>query len=319
MKTVVHAPGKINLTLEILARRPDGYHDIRSVLLPVNLFESVEVETRNDSLITCETTSEDIDLSPLQDLPLEKHLAVKAARAMQTLCGTQQGCDIRITKRIPIGAGMAGGSADAVGVITALGQLWHYKGTWETLSQMASTIGSDIPALLHGGAVLMEGRGERVSPLLRPSDPTPNPFWIVALFPGYPVSTKKIYNSCIPHLTRTSDLCNNACTSVRIGDVQMASQTAFNGLQETVTQIHPETEYFCTVLRQCGALSSILSGSGSTVFGFAESQAHALAIQQRLPKHLWSKVLSTLPDGVMAAHGFLIPRVMVRIHVGQPS
>ena len=319
MKTVVQAPGKINLTLEVLDRRSDGYHDLRSVLLPVSLYETVEIEERVDEAVTCHTVGEGVDVSALDALPPERHLAVRAVRAMQRLCGTTRGCDIRIVKRVPIGAGMAGGSADAAGAMTALHRLGGYRGRWEALMEAGASVGSDVPALLHGGAVLMEGRGERVSAVLRPDARPPTPFWLVAVFPGYSVSTREVFEAWKPGLTPSADVCHNALSSVRNGDVRAACLAAFNGLQDTVNKLHPETERFCLALRQGGALSAILSGSGSAVFGFAESEAHAHRIRRSLPKDVWSKVVSTLPDGVMAAHGFLMPRVMVQIHVGQPS
>ena len=319
MTAVVHAPGKVNLTLEILAKRPDGFHDIRSLLMPVSLYDTVTVSERDDEAVTCQTEGEGVDVSELSSMPQERHLAVKALCAMQKLCGISRGCDISIIKRIPIGAGMAGGSADAVGVMTALRHLWKPDVTQAALFEAGATVGSDIPALLHGGAVLMEGRGEKVSPVLDPGVPSPAPFWLVVVFPGFSVSTKKVYENCAPRLTLRGDLCDNAISSVRNGDVRAACSWVYNGLQDTVNKLHPETERFCLALRNGGALSALLSGSGSAVFGLAENEAHALDIQKRLPKNVWSKVVSTLPDGVMAAHGFLMPRVMVQIHVGQPS
>ncbi len=307
MTATVEAPGKINLTLEILGRRPDGFHNIRSVLLPVSLTETITVTTRPDTRITCHTVGEGVRVDALNDLPPEQHLAVKAARALQRVCGIRRGCDIAITKRIPIGAGMGGGSADAAGVITALHHLWGTATPRHTLLQAAAEIGSDVPAMLHGGAVLMEGRGEILSPLLPPGAPPPAPFWLVLLFPEIPVSTRIIYKNCVPDLTATSEVCENAISSVRNGDVRAASFWSFNGLQNTVNQLHPETERFCLALRTGGALSAMVSGSGSAVFGLAENREHALDIQQRVGKTVWSRVVSTMPDGVMAAHGPLVP------------
>lgn len=307
MTAVVEAPGKINLTLEILGKRPDGYHDIRSVVLPVSLVETVVVSEREDATVTCCTAGEGVDAGELALLPLEKQLAVKAVRAMQKLCGTTCGCDISITKRVPIGAGMGGGSADAAGVMTALRLLWGVDLTRGAFLDAAARIGSDVPALLHGGAVLMEGRGEKVSPLFLSSDPPPVPFWLVVAFPGIPVSTKSIYEQCSPSLTPRSEICDNAISSVRNGDVRAASSWVHNGLQSTVYKLHPETERFCLALRNGGALSTLLSGSGSAVFGLAESKSHALEIQKSLRGDMWSRVVSTLPDSVMAAHGPLMP------------
>ncbi len=304
---VVESPGKINLTLEILGKRPDGYHDVRSIVLPVSLFETVEVTTRDDHVVTCVTKGEGVDVSGVNSLPTERNLAVRAVRAMQQLCGITRGCDIRIVKRIPLGAGMAGGSADAAGVITALRTLWIPEIPCSDIEEVGASIGSDIPALIHGGAVLVEGRGERVSSISIPKKPAPALFWLVLAFPGFPVSTKEIYENCRPGLTRDVDLCKNAVSSVRNGDVRAASRWVFNGLQDTVSRLYPETERFCLALRRGGALSTLLSGSGSAVFGLAEDRDHADRIQKSLPENVWSKVVSTLPDGVMAAHGPLTP------------
>lgn len=307
MTVIVEAPGKINLTLEIFGRRPDGYHDIRSVLLPVSLTETITVTDREDEQIHCFTRGDGVNTDTLNSLPTESHLAVKAARKMQALCNTTRGCDITITKRIPVGAGMGGGSADAAGVMVALQTLWGNEKSSGALLQTAATIGSDVPALLHGGAVLMEGRGETISPVLQPNQAIPPPFWLVIVFPGVTVSTRNIYEKCVPHLTREPQICKNAISSVRDGDVQAASSWVFNGLQDTVYKLYPETERFSLALRKGGALSSLVSGSGSAVFGLAECQEHALDIQKRLQENVWSRVVMTMPDGVMAAHGPLMP------------
>lgn len=307
MTLIVEAPGKINLTLEILGRRPDGYHNIRSILLPVSLTDTITVTERKDNRICCYTESDGVNTDTLNRLPPQSNLAVKAAEKMQVLCKTSRGCDIAITKRIPIGSGMGGGSADAAGVIFALQTLWGSKTSSESLLQVAAAIGSDVPALLHGGAVLMEGRGEIISPVLKSDQAVPSPFWLIIVFPGVQVSAQHIYKNCVPCLTSGSEICKNAISSVRNGDVRAASSSVFNGLQDTVHELHPETEHFCLVLREGGALSSIVSGSGSAVFGLAENQEHALEIQKCLQKNVWSRVVTTMPDGVMAAHGPLMP------------
>ena len=123
----IEAPAKVNLTLEILGSRPDGYHELRSVVMPVSLFEGVSVSTRADDAVTCETRGEGVDASELEGLPLERQLAVKAVRAMQRRLGRTgpgSGVDVRVSKRVPIGAGMGGGSADAAGVLACLRALW---------------------------------------------------------------------------------------------------------------------------------------------------------------------------------------------------
>ena len=307
------APAKVNLSLEILGRRADGYHELRSVVMPVSLFETVEVRTRADAEVRVETVAEDgVSLAALDGLPPEKHLAAKAVRAMQRALGRpERGADVRIVKRIPIGAGMAGGSADAAGVLACLRAMWAPDLPEADWLAAGASVGSDVPALQLGGAVLMEGRGERVSRLLAP-DEHPAPFWLVVVFPEYSVSTKDVYAaaddpSAAGGLTADPGLWQTLAHSVRHGDARAASGSLFNGLQHTVSLLHPPTSRFCSALREAGALGTLLSGSGSAVFGIAGSEDEAHAVRRRLPPETRSRVVQTLPDGVMAAHGPLVP------------
>ena len=306
----IDAPGKINLTLEILGVRDDGYHELRSVVMPVSLYETVTVTTREDEAVTCETIGEGVDVSELDGLPVERQLAVKAVRAMQRRLGRTgrgSGCDVRVVKRVPIGAGMGGGSADAAGVLACLRALWAPDLPEADLLAAGAEVGSDVPAMLVGGAALMEGRGERVRRLLGPEE-HPAPMWLVAVFPGYHVSTKAVYDACgEAPLTGGAHLCENCARSVRNGDSRACARSLFNGLQDTVNKLHPPTERFCLALGRGGALGSLLTGSGSAVYGLAESERHAHEIRRSLGGEVWSNVLRTLPDGVMAAHGPLVP------------
>ena len=307
----VEAPGKVNLTLEILGKRPDGYHELRSILMPVSLFETVTVRERADGVVTLRTTGEGVDCSELETLPLERQLAYKAVAAMRRACGRPDGgCDVTVVKRVPIGAGMGGGSADAAGVLCALRALWAPKLPEADYLAAGASVGSDVPALQLGGAVLMEGRGERVRRLLTPADPAPAPFWLVVVHPRFAVSTRAVYEAVDAEnfrLTQQEGVWENCARSVLSGDVRAASRSLFNGLQRTVNRLHPSTERFCTALGKDGALSTLLSGSGSAVFGLTESQADAERIRRGLPPEVWSNVVQTLPDGVMAAHGPLVP------------
>ena len=310
-EVTVQAPGKVNLTLEILGKRPDGYHELRSILMPVSVYETVQVRTRADGEVTLRTIGEGVDCSELERLPMEKQLAYRAVVAMRRACNRPDaGCDIRILKRIPIGAGMGGGSADAAGVLCALRALWNPALPEADYLAAGASIGSDIPALQLGGAVRMEGRGERVSRLLPPGTPSPKPFWLVVVHPGFPISTRSVYEAVDAEdfcLTQKAGICENCARSVCSGDVRAAAQSLFNGLQRTVSRLYPNTEYFETALGKGGAIVTLLSGSGSAVFGLAENEETAKQIQRSLPPNVWSNVVQTLPDGVMAAHGPLVP------------
>ncbi len=310
---VVEAPAKVNLTLEILGTRPDGYHTLRSVLMPVSLYDTVKA-TRpcargGPSLgaITCETHAEGVRVEELEALPPERHLAVRAARALQDAAGITAGAHLEIIKRIPIGAGMGGGSADAAGTLVALDALWELGLPRQRLAAIGAGVGCDIPGLVLGGAVGMEGVGERVEPVLASGEPPPEPFWLVVVYPEIGVSTREVYKACKSCLTGAPETYHSMRSLVRSGDVRAASRWLFNGLQKTVFELYPETERFDLALRKAGVLSSLLSGSGSAVFGLAENRGHADRIRSRLGSGVWSRVLQTLPDGVMVAHGPLVP------------
>ena len=307
-RVVVDAPAKVNLSLELLGTRADGYHLLRSVLMPVSLYETVTAEEAD--AITCETAGDGVDVSELSTLPQERHLAVRAAEALRAAAGVRAGARIHISKRVPIGAGMGGGSADAAGVLTALNELWGLRWPAARLAEVGATLGSDVPAMTLGGAVLLEGAGERVRRILAP-DEHPAGFWLVAVFPGIPVSTKKIYENGPSLLTSAPCLCDNLVAFVRSGDVHGASRCLFNGLERTAFALYPQTERFGLALRAAGALSCLLSGSGSAVFGLAESERHADEVRRRVESRLgaghWTRIMITLPDGVMAAHGPLVP------------
>ena len=305
---VVHAPAKVNLTLEILDERLDGYHDIRSVMLPVSLYDTVTVSgSVGSDLIECRTAAEGVELGCLAHLPTERHLAVRAALALREASGVVRGARISIVKRIPIGAGMGGGSADAAGSLVALNRLWGLDWPLERLAEVGARVGCDVPAMTLGGAVAVEGIGERVERIASSPESPAAPFWLVVVFPGRGVSTCEIYGKCGSRLTGHPETFNNVRSFVRQGNVHEASRWLFNGLQETVFRLHPEAKRCCQALRVAGLLSSLVTGSGSAVYGLAESRAHAESVRSRLGTGEWSRVLQTLPDGVMVAHGPLVP------------
>lgn len=293
MKRVeTHPPAKVNLTLELLGLRPDGYHALRSVLLPVSLRESVEVSSRDDDLVTCATTLDGVPFFDMDSVPPGANLAEKAARALRERTGCSLGADIRIRKRVPVGAGLGGGSADAAGALHALNRLWGLGLSAAELAEIGATFASDVPAMTLGGAVLMEGRGERVRRLAVPASAPP--IWLVVAFCGEPISTREVYGAC-PHVAEALDGVGDAMAeALARGDAQTAARLLFNGLQETVYARHPRTAAIAGALSRAGALATLLSGSGGAVFGLARDEAHARAIAGRLPPDLWRTVVRGL-------------------------
>jgi len=234
----LEAHAKINLTLDVLGARPDGYHDLRSVVVPVPLHDDVSLEV-----------ADDVRVEMPGDLPQERNLAWKAAQALRRATGCATGARIRIGKRIPAGAGLGGGSADAAAVLNGLNELWGLNLPADRLCEIGATVGSDVPALVLGGPVLMEGRGERVAPLADSplkDFPLPDMSRLVLRTPPVFVSTPRVF------------------AEFRESDRGLGP----NDLQPAACRLHPEIATALAALRAEGCTGVMMSGSGSSVFGF---------------------------------------------------
>lgn len=303
---IVHAPAKVNLTLEILGRRPDGFHELRSILMPIALCDDLAFwQTADGRIETVVEAEAGISLDALGDS--ETNLVTRAARLLQEACGVRQGAGIRVRKRIPIGGGLGGGSSDAAAALVGLNTLWRLGLPREALVTLGARLGSDIPALVRSEAVIMEGRGERLRSVGPSRKSAASRFWMVVANPGIACPTHKIYGHHNGCLTVRPTIFHNAILSIRAGDVVATSRFLYNGLQPVVFEHYPATRNLATRLRDAGALAVLLSGSGASVFALVRDQEHGIAVREYLGGCFWSVVTTTLPDGVMVAHGPLEP------------
>ena len=286
---VVEASAKVNLTLELLGTRPDGYHELASLVLPISLCERVEVAPRADGRVVCTTRLESIPFFDMGSVPPGRNLAEKAAAALRERTGCALGADIRIVKRVPVGAGLGGGSADAAGALRALNRLWGLGLSTPELADIGATFASDVPAMTLGGAVRMEGRGERVRPLPLPADAPP--LWLVLAFHGEPISTKEVYAACPPVAHAPEGASKAMEGALARGDADAVARHLFNGLQQTVFDRHPRVAALADDLLRAGAPGALLSGRGGTVFGVARDEAHARSIAAALPPGIWRSVV----------------------------
>lgn len=257
----IEALAKVNFTLEVLGRRPDGYHELRSVVLPVTLSDILEIE--ESSGIESDTGYGEGDL------------AVKAARALAEFARVKAGAKIHIDKRIPVGGGLGGGSADAAATLVALNEIWGLGLSREELSRLGASVGSDVPSLVMGGAVLMEGRGERVKPI---SSPEIN---LVIANPGVNSSTREVYSRCVPVVRRqsSSQLMVDALAD---NDLPAVSDCLVNDLQESAISLYPAISRLTEEIRSMGAQGVLMSGSGSSVFGVFEAREDAIKAAEAL-------------------------------------
>ncbi len=255
----VEAYAKVNLTLEVLGLRSDGYHDLRSVVLPVSLADTIEVE-RADGVSS--------------DSGIPGDLCVKAAEALGV------GARIRVSKRIPAGGGLGGGSADAAAVLVALNSLYGLGHSPARLAEIGAEVGSDVPALVLAhclrAPVLMEGRGERVSPL------PAMPLDLVLAFPGVHSSTREVFSRWRPSPPRESAPTALAADAIRRGDLAALAAALANDLEPAAAALHPEIAAALATLRAENPLAAAMTGSGSTVFALVRSPDEAAAVAARL-------------------------------------
>ncbi len=308
----IAAPAKVNLFLDILGKRADGYHDLRSLVVPISLADELVLENREEGIdVWCQ--GEGLPAGSHDVLPEPAHnLAARAALLLREATAFPGGVSIHIRKYIPVGGGLGGGSADAAATLVGLNRLWKTGLPVERLMELGARLGSDIPAMVYGRAVCMEGRGERVSPVAC-RWPAGTAWWLVIVNPGFSVATRDVYARFRTGLTSSEETFRNAAFALERGDVGLASFSLHNSLEATVFAKYPLLKIVADKLKAAGALGVLLSGSGASVFAMAAGLDQALAIEEKVRRDagpwLWARVAQVLPDGVMVAHGPLEARV----------
>jgi 4-diphosphocytidyl-2-C-methyl-D-erythritol kinase len=257
------APAKLNLFLRVRGRRPDGYHDLETLIQPITLADGVQV--RRAEGLSLGVAGERVREVP----PDEDNLALGAARALAAVCGGGEGASILLVKRIPVAAGLGGGSADAAATLRALDRLWGCGLGPARLARVGLELGSDVPALVHGGPVLVRGRGEEVDPV-----ETPRTWWV--LVPSaFGVAAGEAYGWWGEEGGRSGPDPEPFLEALGSGDPEAFGGLLFNDLERGVTARHPEVGQARERLLAAGALGSVMCGSGPTVAGLVRDGAHA--------------------------------------------
>lgn len=293
---VIEAPAKINLYLEVLGVREDGYHDIRSVVAPVSLYDILHMEDSDGHVETITDISPElINMDGGWSRASDDNIVTAAVYQMKKETGYAGGVRIRIEKNIPVGGGLGGGSADAAAALRGLNSLWGLDLPVERLQEIGARLGCDVPGLVHGGWVCIEGLGERVTPLDIANN---DELWLVIVNPCFPVSTGDIYSRCSSGLTSGAIPFSSMCSRLKERSLAGVSGALFNGLQETVFEKYPAIEIVAENLHGAGATGVLVSGSGASVFGLARDEGHAHDIDERVRGGsgvpVWSKVVRTL-------------------------
>ncbi len=283
MNTIqMKAYGKVNLGLDVVRRRKDGYHEVRMIMQTVQLYDKIMMEERRQKGITLETN--------LSFLPVnENNIAYKAARMLMEEFHISGGLNIKIEKHIPVAAGMAGGSTDGAAVLYGVNRMYRLGLTKRQLMERGVRLGADVPYCIMRGTVLSEGIGEILTPVAAMPD-----CHILVAKPPISVSTKYVYEHLkLDSVERHPDI-DGMVAALEEGSLKGVAERMENVLETVTIPEHPEIEQIKEVMRSEGALNAMMSGSGPTVFGIFEDKKQGL------------KARDILRNGVLAKQVYLV-------------
>jgi 4-diphosphocytidyl-2-C-methyl-D-erythritol kinase len=262
------APAKVNLTLEILGKRTDGYHEIRSLMQPIALFDTLWISPG--------LKKTEVHCSGHPELENENNLILAAIRLLEKELVSPLNFSIRLNKRIPVGGGLGGGSSDAAAVLSGVNHLLKTPILPDRLKALASQLGSDVPFFLNEGTVLATGRGEHVESW--PSFPS---WWYVLVYPEFPISTAWAYRQVKLPLTENKKIYKILSLKYK-GETIKGFDGLINHLEPFVLPSFPILEKIKKALLGSGCLQALMSGSGSTVFGIWEEKDRAAQAVRQL-------------------------------------
>ncbi len=261
------AYGKINLALRIVKKRPDGYHEIDMVFQSIELHDTVTLEEADSLQLSCSDAALPCDAS---------NLAWKAALALQEYAGIRKGAAIHLEKRLPLAAGLAGGSADGAAVLRGLKTLWGLDISVRELQEIGTSLGADVPFCIGGGTCRGRGIGELLEPLV------PLPSWpVLIVHPGLAVHTGKAYSLFDDGKVRRTVDVEAMVQAVGKGDFAAVQQSLGNTFEELVFPFYPALPAYCQVLQEAG-LTPLMSGSGPTIFALVPPDQDGLALYEEL-------------------------------------
>ena len=276
------ARAKINLTLDVLSRRENGYHDVEMLMQQINLYDNVTVSKNSSGEIklTCTDVFLPID---------EKNIAFQAAKLMQEMFSIKEGFDIHIEKQIPVAAGLAGGSTDAAAVIKAINQLCELNLATEKLQEIGFKLGADVPFCFLEGCALAKGLGEILQPI-RGFEHA----WMVLVKPSFGVSTKEVYAGLDLNAIKERPETAKMIEALKEQNKRVILSGLCNVLETVTLNLYPKVAEIKETLTSYGAEGILMSGSGPTVFGFFPSYERAKKAHKKLKKQYpQSYVVST--------------------------
>ncbi|MGE8207422.1 4-(cytidine 5'-diphospho)-2-C-methyl-D-erythritol kinase [Heyndrickxia sp. NPDC080065] len=257
MTIFIKAPAKINLTLDVLNKRSDGYHEVEMIMTTIDLSDRIGLSEIKEDKIRI--------ISQNRFVPDDqRNLAYQAAKVLKEKFKIKQGVSITIDKAIPVAAGLAGGSSDAAATLRGLNQLWNLGLTLDEVAEIGAEIGSDVSFCVYGGTALAKGRGEKITHL-----PAPPNCWVILAKPSIGVSTADVYRNL--DLTTIRHPNSNAMIdAIYNGNYEAICKEMGNVLETVTLKTHPEVQHIKEQMERFGADAVLMSGSGPTVFGLVQ-------------------------------------------------
>lgn len=263
------APAKINLSLNVLGKREDGYHEVEMVMTTIDLTDRIELQTLVHDEIKVSLESRYVPND-------ERNLAYQAASALKKRYGLSNGVYIKIDKEIPVSAGLGGGSSDAAAVLRGLNRLWSLHLTKEELAEVGATIGSDVPFCVYSSTAIARGRGEKIELL-----PSPPACWVVLARPDIGVSTKKVFDSLdLEEVTHPRT--NQVIHALHRSNIGELCEAMGNSLEQVTFNLYPEVKQIKYKMIELGSPAALMSGSGPTIYCLFENESQAKRIYNGL-------------------------------------
>lgn len=264
---------KINLSIDVLGKRQDGYHLVEMIMQTIDLYDLIEINEKDNDQITIKSTSDEIPLDC-------NNLVYKAANLIKKTFNINKGVEIHIKKNIPVAAGMAGGSSNAAAVLVGLNKLWNLNLSNQQLEKIGLKLGADVPFCINGGAVLASGIGEELTPIKGLTKYV----CILVCKPDLFVSTKEVYE-CIDSKDIDKRPNNKFLIEcLKNEDTRQLAENMFNVLEGVTMDKHPVIQQIKDIMTNNRALGAMMSGSGPTVFGLYENREDAVKCKAILEK-----------------------------------
>lgn len=280
---VVHTPAKLNLFLEVLGKRSDGYHELETLMVTVDLYDTLTFIREDAGRIELEQTIGSSSLgsasrnTDVGDIPNDdRNLVVRAAKLLAQATGTKLGARIHLLKRIPVAAGLAGGSSDAAATLKALNLLWNLGLSTEDLHALATQLGSDVNFFLSTSPVAVcRGRGEIIEPL-----PNPAPMHFVIGKPAAGLSTADVFRNCQP--TSETKQVGPLVDAIRRGELSSIQACLHNRLEDSAKSLSADVSRLVRQIQRLTCTRSLMSGSGTSCFGICSSRRVAIRAMRAL-------------------------------------